>query len=126
MKQKELEQIIEKYPEISSISIHCSKFPEWLNILPEDDSTCGITYVNGINVFFHLEEKKMTKNLYKGNFNWYGQLFVLYTQTNNESNAFNNFCKQLTKKVGYSINYVRNYFLQFNRDGYLITLNKRR
>jgi len=67
----------------------------------------------------------MTKNLYKGNFNWCGQLFILYTQTNSENIAFNNFCKQLTKKVGYSFNYVRNYFLQFNRDGYLITLNKR-
>ena len=57
MKQKELEQIIEKYPEISSISIHCSKFPEWLNILPEDDSTCEFIHINHINVYFHLEKK---------------------------------------------------------------------
>jgi len=67
----------------------------------------------------------MTKDLYKGDFNWHGQLFTLYTQTNKESAAFNNFCKQLTKKVGYSFNYVRNYFLKFNRDGYLITLKRK-
>jgi len=69
----------------------------------------------------------MVKNLYKGDFNWQGQTFNLHTQTNyeNEGEAFDNFCHQLTKKVGYSFNYVRNYFLQFNRDGYLITLKRK-
>jgi len=67
----------------------------------------------------------MTKNLYKGDFNWCGQIFNLRTQANKECNAFNNFCRQLTKKVGYSFNYVRNYFLQFDRDGYAISLEKK-
>jgi len=64
MKQKELKQIIEKYPEISSISVTCKKFPKWVKfsaILPHDDLTCQLIYINKINIFFHLEEKNDQK-----------------------------------------------------------------
>ena len=42
------------------------------------------------------------KLLYKGTFNWYGQIFTLYTHAVNKDRAFQNFITQISKKVGYN------------------------
>lgn len=62
------------------------------------------------------------KLLWKGEFNYYGQCFTLYTQTwpKFHEAAFYNFCHQLSKKVGKSYQNVRNYFSD-GFDRYLIT-----
>ena len=58
MRIRELERFIEKYPEIQSISFTCKKFPEWLDTVLGDTSTCRSTYISKTSVFFHLKEKK--------------------------------------------------------------------
>lgn len=63
-------------------------------------------------------------NLYKGNFNWYGQVFILYTHALSEQKAFRNFCHQISRKVGYSISRVRNYFDQQRMDNWYIIMEK--
>ena len=58
--------------------------------------------------------------LYKGDFNWQGQCFTLYTHAGGEWQAFRNFCYQMAKKVGYSWGFVRDYFSS-GADNHLIT-----
>ncbi len=58
--------------------------------------------------------------LYKGCFNWYGQMFTLYTHAVSVRKAFRNFCYQLSKKVGYSEAFVRSYFDQQKIDNWII------
>jgi len=57
MRLREIKAIIKKYPEISSISFNCRKFPKWLDVSPEKTSTCESVYVDGLTIFFHLQEK---------------------------------------------------------------------
>ncbi len=61
MEKKDIELITKKYPNIWSISFYCRKFPKWLNVSSRDASTCQLTYIDNISVFFHLEEKKNDK-----------------------------------------------------------------
>lgn len=48
--------------------------------------------------------------IYKGQFNWFGQLFTLYTRASAKPQAFTQFCQQLAQKVGYSARKVRQHF----------------
>jgi len=64
------------------------------------------------------------KQLYKGTFNWYGETLVLYTHAHSIDQALMNFCRKMTKTLGYSRYYIYNYFMQVSRDGYLITKEK--
>lgn len=59
--------------------------------------------------------------LFKGDFNWQGQCFTLYTHAESDWQAFKNFCHQLSKKVGYTWRFVYNYFGGNEKDNYLIT-----
>jgi hypothetical protein len=68
------------------------------------------------------------KVLWKGEFNYYGQCFTLYTRTCPDfyKLAFPNLCRQLAKKVGRSYQSVSNYFLD-GFDRYKITkVNKKK
>ena len=58
--------------------------------------------------------------LYRGSFNWYGQVIVLYSHAVSGKRAFRNFCYQLSKKVKYSETYVRSYFDQQKMDNWII------
>jgi hypothetical protein len=60
------------------------------------------------------------KNLYKGEFNYKGQIFVLYKHAYTERQAFELFCRELAKTIGVVINTIR---LEFNnsKDNYKIT-----
>ncbi len=49
--------------------------------------------------------------LYKGDFNWYGACYTLYTHALSERGAFNNFCKQIADKVGYNVRRIRKRFI---------------
>jgi hypothetical protein len=57
-------------------------------------------------------EKEKVK--YKGEFNWQGQCITLYTTSSNPDKALSNLLNKLSKKVGYSSHYVRNYFFNKN------------
>lgn len=48
--------------------------------------------------------------LYKGDFNWYGETYMLHTQALNENTAKNNFIHQLSKKLKVSYKKVMYYF----------------
>lgn len=53
--------------------------------------------------------------LYQGRFNWFGQVFDLYTHAPTQARAFLNFCTQVRKRVGYSIYRIKNHFLDSTR-----------
>ena len=57
------------------------------------------------------------KVLWKGEFNYYGQCFTLYTRTysNRIEDAFYNLCHQLAQKVGVSPQAIRIYLSDFDR-----------
>lgn len=61
-------------------------------------------------------------NKYKGTFNLKGELFTLYTTVNttNEARVFNNFVRQLSKKVKISPFHLKRIF--YGRDNYFIKL----
>jgi len=50
------------------------------------------------------------KNLYKGLFNWYGEVNKMYRYAYNEDKAFSLFIQALSKKYGINRNTVRIYF----------------
>lgn len=62
---------------------------------------------------------------YKGLFNWYGEVFVLYTEAKCQNKAFNNFTVQLAKKLKRTRRSVMLYFLDENRDNYKIILRSK-
>ena len=59
------------------------------------------------------------KKLFKGIFNYFGQNFVLHTQTLTEERAFLNFCSQIAKRAGVGRRTVMQKF-DGSRDNYLI------
>ena len=60
------------------------------------------------------------KSLYKGIFNWYGELHILYTHAGNKSKAFDNFVVQLTKLLKVTRLCVYYYFIDENKDNWKI------
>lgn len=52
-----------------------------------------------------------SKYVYKGEFNWNGELLKFFTSTSTIDKAFSNCIFRLSKKVGYSRNFLRNHFL---------------
>jgi hypothetical protein len=51
---------------------------------------------------------------YKGTFNWFGEIIVVWTTATSNTKAFHNFCKTLEKKIGYSYKRVEGYFTGSN------------
>lgn len=49
-------------------------------------------------------------NLYKGIFNWYGEIHILYTEANCQNRAFGNLIMQLSKKLKRTRRSVMFYF----------------
>jgi len=58
--------------------------------------------------------------LFKGTFNWYCELHVLYTHTKNIDKAFNNCISQLTKILKVSRRKVYLYFVSEKKDNFKI------
>jgi hypothetical protein len=48
--------------------------------------------------------------LWKGKFNWFGEVLVLHTHAPTRARAFLNFCTQVGKRVGYSAYRIKNHF----------------
>ena len=58
--------------------------------------------------------------LFKGTFNWYCELFILYSQAKNENKAFNNFIIQLASKLNTSRRNIYLYFSNGRKDKFKI------
>jgi len=69
--------------------------------------------------------KIKSEKLYKGTFNWYGELHVLYTHAKCQNAAFNNFCTQLSKKLDKSRRSIYIYFVDGSKDNYKIKMERR-
>lgn len=52
----------------------------------------------------------MNKKLFKGSFNFQGEVITLYTHSKDEKGAFRNLIAQLVRKVEYSGWHLRNYY----------------
>ena len=48
--------------------------------------------------------------IYKGTFNWYGQVMTFHTTTTSKKKAYSNLLAQLAYAVGFHIKKVRPYF----------------
>ena len=59
-------------------------------------------------------------NLYKGTFNWQGELHILYTNAKCQNRAFGNFVMQLSKLLKVSRRSVYIYFIDESKDNYRI------
>ena len=57
---------------------------------------------------------------FKGTFNWYCELHVLYTHAKNEKYAFSNFIVQLSKKLSRNKRSIYTYFVYGIQDKYKI------
>ena len=64
-------------------------------------------------------------NLYRGEFNWQGEIHKLYTHAKNRDKAFVNFNVQLSKILDYAGKKVSNYFRMDKRPKFKIILLKR-
>lgn len=62
--------------------------------------------------------------LYKGIFNWYCEIHVLYTRAKNKGLAFNNFITQLSKLLKRNRLAISVYYLRGNLDNYTIKEEK--
>ena len=58
--------------------------------------------------------------LHKGDFNYQGECFRLYTHAKTYDEAYSNFCHKLAVKIGISWTAVYAYFLQTSKDNYLV------
>ena len=67
------------------------------------------------------------KDLYKGDFNWYGQILkTKYTHTSSETQAFYIFCKIIAEEVKRTPKNVRDYFLNSKVGSHIITKDKKK
>lgn len=64
--------------------------------------------------------KKTLNNLYKGTFNWYGEIHTLYTHARSKSKAFDNFCVRLAGLLKVSRRSVYIYFVDEKKDNWNI------
>ena len=48
--------------------------------------------------------------LWRGDFNWQGDVTTYYTSASTEEKAFINFCVKISKDVHYGLAYIINYF----------------
>jgi hypothetical protein len=64
-------------------------------------------------------------NLYRGEFNWQGEIHKLYTYAKNREKAFVNFSVQLSKILDYTGKKVSNYFKMDKRLKFKIILLKK-
>jgi hypothetical protein len=62
--------------------------------------------------------------LFKGTFNWYCELHILYTHAKNESKAFDNFIVQLAKLLKVTRLCVYYYFIDGKKDNWRIERRK--
>jgi hypothetical protein len=60
------------------------------------------------------------RHRFRGTFNWYGEVHVLYTEASCKDSAFNNFIFQLTEKLGRSRRTLLFHFLDEKKDNYRI------
>ena len=58
--------------------------------------------------------------LFKGTFNWYCELFILYSQAKTKNKAFNNFIIQLASKLNTSRRNIYLYFSKERKDNFKI------
>ena len=61
-------------------------------------------------------------NLYKGTFNWQGEIHVLHTKAKCQDRAFGNFMVQLAGRLKRTRRSVMLYFLDDRKDNYKIVL----
>ena len=59
-------------------------------------------------------------NVYRGDFNYYGELHCLWTTASNERAAFRNFVARLSTKLGKSKTSINSYFLNTTKQRYTI------
>lgn len=64
-------------------------------------------------------------NLYRGEFNWQGELHKLYTHAKSRDKAFRNLTVQLSKILDYTNKKVSNYFKMDKRPKFRIILLKK-
>ena len=63
--------------------------------------------------------------LYKGTFNWYGEMHLLYTQAKCANSAFSNFITQLSKLLERERSAIHIYFVDGSRDNWKINIEGR-
>lgn len=67
----------------------------------------------------------MKKNLYKGTFNWHGEVHILYRWAQNPDSAMRLFLLTLVKVTGYNKHHLKMYFTgKDNHKVEFINLNK--
>ena len=59
-------------------------------------------------------------NLYKGTFNWYGEVHVLYTGAKCQNRALGNFISRLARELGRTRRSIQFYFLDENESNWEI------
>ena len=64
-------------------------------------------------------------NLYKGTFNWHGELHTLHTHARCKSKAFGNFCVQLAGLLKVSRRSVYVYFVDEKKDNWKVVIKMR-
>ena len=57
-----------------------------------------------------MARKKVRKHLWKGTFNWSGEVFTIYKRAHNESSAFQLMALEIAKRKSISAWAVRQYF----------------
>ena len=62
--------------------------------------------------------------LFKGTFNWYCEIHILYTRAGNKELAFSNFITQLSKRLERNRGSISIYFLKEHPDNWLIKEEK--
>jgi len=62
----------------------------------------------------------MVKKLFKGTFNWYGEVHILHTHSSIQWRARINFCQQLSHITGYARSFVSRYIFNENEDRWKI------
>ena len=62
----------------------------------------------------------MKKKLFKGTFNWHGEVLIVWTHAKNEREAFSLMVARLSEKLGYNRAFVSKYFSDPWKDNYKI------
>ena len=72
-----------------------------------------------------MEKKNEMNNLYRGEFNFQGEIHKLYTYAKNREKAFVNFSVQLSKILDYTDKKISNYFRMDKRPKFKIIQMKK-
>ena len=62
----------------------------------------------------------MKKKLFKGTFNWNGEVLVLFNYATTNDIAFSYFIARLSNEIGFNRSFVSNYFTNPEKDNWKI------